>query len=347
MLRLLALLSLSLSLLAGSVCALLGPLGATPATGCVTDGCLLRLKPIVLDEIFFLHMQKTGGSSLDQILTAYSYRHGIPIYAPETLTVNIPPKNETNLVITIFREPVNRVVSNFKQHLYMNSIAKSHSAGGCGRHAVRMGMAAYIKTCPEETANMMTKYMTANKISDVEDTFHIHALHEDYDGLIMILHLQYGFSVAEMLALDLRKTQNKTFGNVKTENLQLIHTLNQKDLLLYGKAEFLWHLMMSDIYGYLNMNYDLVQQMLNEYRALRSHYLQFSLLEPLCQLGPVKYAARTGPDPVSSLQVFKKRNNVKEAVEKVLACRDAFCRIDGRCAQNTLLYNFREKKEKI
>ena len=49
-------------------------------THCSSDSCLLDLHPQQQKMIFFLHMLKTGGSSLDSLLTLYSFRRNVTIY---------------------------------------------------------------------------------------------------------------------------------------------------------------------------------------------------------------------------------------------------------------------------
>jgi hypothetical protein len=303
-----------------------------PTSDCNSDACLLGFPVSEPDKIYFLHMLKTGGTTLDLLLTCFSYHHKVSVFAPES-KIKLPRKNKNNMIITIFRDPVPRVLSHYGHHAVGNGVG----CWGTSADINVQGMKKYLTNC-KEASNLMTTYMKHAAVQTLEDTFHYTPTLEEFDMFLILLHLRHNFSVAEIINFDMKSRNSSFAGRAREDDIAQIRTRNKVDISWYEKAERSWNgVVQQQLYGQYSENYDIIQQLLSEYRDLKHAFGIFALTEQTCKNSRVRHFARTGPGVGTSKISLQRNTTVRSAVETVLECRNKFCATDPRCSDNSML----------
>jgi hypothetical protein len=148
-------------------------------------------------SIYFTHIMKCGGSTLDRLLSIASDERSVQYTSTEDPALPSPSRfNDGALKIVVVREPSDRVISHYWQ-------LRPHSRhrGGSNKICKRIAMKSFrhfLEQCRMYSSNFMVEYH-GNSIVKNLDQFSLVIPYEYYNEGLLMLHLFAGFSVKNIL----------------------------------------------------------------------------------------------------------------------------------------------------
>lgn len=215
-------------------------------------------------SIYFTHVMKCGGSTLDRLLSLVSDERGIEYTTSETPKMPSAEKFlPSALKIVVVREPISRVISHYWQ-LVPHGTHKGGSHPRCTA-AAKKSFRSFLKGCRKYSSDFMIQYFDETTGYSLQQ-YDLVIPYENYNEGVLMLHLFAGFSVKNILYVS---QKNKTRPRLELEGTDrtIVRKYNRMDAVFYAQAVDRWHMDTSMIRAT-----HVFSTMLRQYLALLNEY---------------------------------------------------------------------------